>query len=222
MDNDNGLLSQEEVDALFKQATGKSVERQMPPAFEKPAAASVPAQASEPLPSKIILRQVPATPVMAPAASPAISPPVTQPALKSEAPGYAEKTQRITPTTPPHPKLAGVDLMNITASLDNISQRLHSLENRIRRLEQEGLELAGDTDDTQQSRTSLAIQQIKSLAAQMENIQAGLKNTPDYNLRADFICEGCGARGTVGTRHRCNKCGREGWWGWWPKQNHKK
>jgi hypothetical protein len=221
MDNDNRLLSQEEVDALFKQATGKSVERSLPPAFEKPVAASVPAEASEPLPSKIILRQPPAAPVVAPLASPAISTPVTQPALKREIPAYAVQIQPAR-ATPPNPIPASVDLLNITASLDDISQRLHSLENRIGQLEQDELKQAGDTDAVQHHRTDLAIQQMKSLAAQIENIQAGLKNTPDYNLRADFVCEICSAKGTVGTRHRCNTCGREGWWGWWPKQNHKK
>ncbi len=244
MDNNNSLLSQEEVDALFKQATGKTVERSLAPAVEQPAA---PAQVVEPLPADPAPRQQPlasikasppadepAITIKAPAAKPGVTinaPPVKPAASRSAAPFVLKGPSPSPPLRPPLerqsvPGFSGtplpVDLEDITDSLVGISQRLSSLENRLERLERIRPQAAVQPAPALQEKVHRLAQQVRMLTSQMETIESGLKNTPDYNLRADFVCESCGAEGAITSRHRCSKCGREGWWGWWPRSNGKR
>ncbi len=214
MENDNGLLSQEEVDALFKQATGKSVNRS--PAIEPGLPpASVPTAAT-PAPARAV-----AAPPVPPTANPVS---VDKPIM---APPTVKNTSL--PPPPPNPKpqtnpaqvrvFAGSEQGEIKDYLNRISERLDTLENRLDRLGKSGMGRQVQNDTAYQSKIERLSTQLKTVTAELRAIQSGLQNTPDFNLRAEFVCDECGTQGAITTRHRCSKCGGEGWWGWWPENN---
>jgi hypothetical protein len=228
---DNGLLSQEEVDALFKQATGKTVERA--PAFvasapelaaKTMATAPAPRQAPSPTTPLITPRPVMNAPAefrIAPLPPKAITPPVVVPVQT------VRTTVSPRPAIPPTPtparqskpapnqgkvvSITASDLQDIQSALIGMSQRLGNMDNRLTKLEHE-------TAKSESPKIKQLVNEVRTITGQIERIQIGLSNTPDYNLRAEFECENCGSKGTVATRQRCTQCEKEGWWGWWPKK----
>ncbi len=217
----NSLLSQDEIDSLFKQATGKSVNRSPAAEAEQPAPVITPVQSAVPTPQAEIIRPA------APASQTVVSPKPTPPAaaephtsapvvLKRAAPVAAPPIQRPPAQPAPVAFQASDDQNETNEILLNISERLSEIESRLAKLERSGAGKSSQQGALQQSKVERLSQQFRGLAEAIQVIQAGLKNTPDYNLRAEFVCEHCGSHGAVNTRQRCSKCGNEGWWGWWP------
>ena len=222
----NSLLSQDEIDSLFKQATGKSVNRSPAAETEQPAPVITPVQSAVPTPQAEIIR--PAAAASQAAVSPKPAPPVTAAprndtpvVLKRAAPPAAPPAQRPPPQPVPVAAETNDDQNETNEILLNISERLSDMERRLAQLERSGAGRSSLQGALQQSKVERLSQQFRGLAEAIQVIQAGLKNTPDYNLRAEFVCEHCGSHGAVNTRQRCSKCGNGGWWGWWPPNRKK-
>ncbi len=210
MDNSSNLLSQEEVDALFKQATGRSIGQSSadaPPAppSPPPVATRPPAPTPAPAPKAAALPPPPPPPVAArPAPAPAAPPAPPRPAPVAE----PAPVRTAVPAGPPP-----VDLREIKSSLTALTQRLSALEARLSRLEQ-----ARPAQGSSPQEVRRLAKELKRTVGQVEKIKDGLAHTPDYGLQGSFVCEACGTAHTVATLHRCTACGKEGWYGWWPQQ----
>ncbi len=194
MSNDNEHLSQEEVDALFQQATGKTVARdQARPGPIAPEHRPQPEEASKP-PEEV---SVPATAATQPTNPPA--PRATTAAISHQQHGGN-----------------GVGLEEMRRLAEELKQSIAAIDRRMSRLEtivSEQKQSGGGNATTQVS--SLA-QEVGSLKKDVQQLKAGLKSTPGYRLQKDFSCDSCGVRGAVATLHQCTSCGQQGWFGWWP------
>jgi hypothetical protein len=190
MTDDGSVLPQGDIDAIFKQATGKDIVP--PPPETKSVAPNNPPQ-------------------------PMVSPPVPETAP-------APKAEPVAPSTPPvqtSPSAPSDDVLKkIQATLADLSQRIAKVEMDVTRFAQEDRAMPDVSVPVQRLSQKLAIvaKEVRRINGRTEGITRGLKNTPDYGIRNDFICEACGAHGFMAVPMRCTGCGTEGWWGWWPKK----
>jgi hypothetical protein len=192
--NDNEHLSQEEVDALFQQATGKSVARdQARPGPTPPEQRQQPGETPAPpedVPAAVkAMPQPPKTPV-APAANTAMSP---QPHGGNGS--GLEEMRRLAE--------------ELNRTITGLDKRMSKLEVLVSQQKQ-----SGGRNTTAQ--VSSLTHEVRSLKKDMDRLKTGLKSTPGYRLQKDFRCDSCGVHGAVATLHQCTSCGRQGWFGWWP------
>ncbi len=189
MSNGGSVLPQAEIDALFKQATGKSIssppvavatvsgEAPRPPA--SPAAPSTkPPQEAEPA--------VPASIPVQPAA-----PAPSDDLLKTIQATLDDLAQRMTKV---ETNISGLSQQegsapDISASVQRLSQRLEAV-----------------------------VKNLQKVNSQVGGVLRGLEGTPGYGIRNAFTCQSCGSHGFIALPMRCTKCDEEGWWGWWPKE----
>ena len=195
----DGFLSQEEIDSLYKQATGKEVARTpsaapvAKEAIAKPPAVSTPKTASPSVPLQKVAGMAP------------------DPSLTPRAVSSANPAQ----TLP-----EGV-LKQLQTAMADLTQRLAKAEAGIRRMEEDNRqETPGAALPAQQLSQSMTVmeRELQRLSRQVDGILSGLDNTPDYDVRSSFTCVSCGSSGTIAIPMRCAACGREGWWGWWTKE----
>ena len=203
MGSENELLSQEEVDALFKQATGQSIASpQHRPtariAEPAPTAASAPASAPVPQPTRATPSPRPAAPVNA------SIPKVT--VVPSNGGGSSGGNGHV----PSH----------VEHMLSEINDRLISMEHRLDRLETSVGRQSQPADCESAAKLNRLGAAMRQLKSELETAKSGLEHTPDYRMGLDFTCDSCGSHGTVATLHRCTSCGRQGWFGWWPSDQH--
>jgi len=195
---ENEQLTQEEVDALFQQATGKSVARnQAPPGPTPPERREQPEQAS---------------------ASPAKEPERPEPAIHAAA---VTTTATLNPRPPGSNGGNGAGLEEMRRLVSEINRSIAGLEKRISGLEAEvnQLKQPGPGGREASARVSRLSHEVQSIKVEMHHMKSGLQSTPGYRLQKDFKCESCGAQGAVATLHRCTSCGQQGWFGWWPAKN---
>ena len=179
----NSLLSQDEIDSLFKQATGKSVNRSPAAETEQPAPVITPVQSAVPTPQAEIIR--PAAAASQAAVSPKPAPPVTAAprndtpvVLKRAAPPAAPPAQRPPPQPVPVAAETNDDQNETNEILLNISERLSDMERRLAQLERSGAGRSSQQGALQQSKVERLSQQFRGLAEAIQVIQAALKIPP--------------------------------------------
>lgn len=219
MSDDSSVLSQAEIDALFRQATGTSISR---PA---PAAAPVaPPAATIPVPP------APAAPVRATAPTPVMPQPLPQtraaPTPATPVPPVQAKPATSIPVPKPAAEYA-VRLADDQADLQGLiteqQSQLNDLFERIGKIESTLQAISHQTSSGGTVKSPLVQKQlndlndtVKRIVKQTAGIQKGLNGTPAYNLAHEFTCSECGAQGHLAVPVTCTHCGKEGWWGWWP------
>lgn len=208
----DSMLSQDEVDALFKQATGKSIVHALSSApsekpVARPSAAPVPPSAPAPV--------APASPP----AAPRQAAPLTPPPAASVPPPMAKPAfiQEICPkqTVAPPPPASVVSQAHSDAVINQLEDLLSELTARLARAERR---LAQLEQGKQADQNMASSRDVARLAAQMDNIKLKLEATPGYNARNLFTCSSCGTSGQLSVPVKCTHCGEEGWWGWWPRE----
>ncbi len=216
MSGDGSVLPQNEIDSLFKQATGKDI---APPPAATPAA---PSAAPQPVASPVVPDTGPpqnvepaapkAIPVSLPPPAPSVNPaPPPPPPVPDAAPA---------PVSAPSPAPSDDILKKIQANVADLTRRMAKVEVEISMLDQEE-EVMPDLSIPVQRlsrRLDTVVKELQKVNSRTDGISRGLKGTPDYAIRDDFACESCGSRGFVAIPMRCTDCGSEGWWGWWPKK----
>ncbi len=187
---DGSVLPQNEIDALFKQATGKAI-----------------------VPAATAAEPVVTSGTSEPAASP-VTPGTRSPQSRAAAP------PRATPERPPSPAPDNGILKAIQASIADLAQRMSKVEINISQLSQKNTETPDVSTSVQQisRRVEAIMRDLQKTNTQVRGIMSGLEGTPDYNARRSFTCESCGHSGFVAIPMRCTRCGSEGWCGWWPKE----
>lgn len=196
MGDDNSVLGQSEIDALFKSTVDKSPAS----APARPAASggkSSPSGNSSP-------KGAPAAPVAPVASQPRVA------ASRGTGSVVAE-------TAAPSP--SNDTIKALQASLADLAQRITKVETSIRQLSQREPEILEVDPAVQQlsKRLPAVVKELQKVNDQVRGIGRGLAATPDYGVRKDFTCSSCGSHGFVAMPMKCTKCGSEGWWGWWPK-----
>lgn len=198
MGDDSSVLSQAEIDALFRQATGTSITR--------PAAPAPPAS-----PASIT---GPVSQVQSSDVSRSLQPQAAVPHM-----------QRASVSTDNQPFGAGntaemkVLIHGQKSQLDELIRRVTKLEANLLAVSQSRSEGGiGDSIFEHQQVIELRAT-VRRMAKQTERIQKGLDGTPAYNLVHEFACTECGSEGHLAIQLTCTNCGKEGWWGWWPKNS---
>ncbi len=189
MSDGGSVLPQAEIDALFKQATGKSIaspsvgeastsgEAPRPPTSPAEPSTKPPQEAEPALPNSIPVQT----------AAPAPSDDV----LETIQATLDDLAQRMTRAETNISRLSqqGGGAPDVSASVQRLSQRLETV-----------------------------VKNLQKVNSQVDGVSKGLEGTPGYNIRNDFACKSCGSHGFIALPMRCTKCGEEGWWGWWPKE----
>lgn len=199
MGDDNSVLAQSEIDALFKPVIGKS-------------AASAPARPAAPGPKP--------SPGVKPSPGGNSSPNRAPAAPASAQPRVAESRGTgsvVAETVTPSPSNEAIKALQ--ASLADLAQRITKVEISIRQLSHREQQLPEVDPAVQQLSKKLpaVVKELQKVNDQVRDIGWGLEATPDYGVRRDFTCSSCGSHGFVAMPMKCTKCGSEGWWGWWPK-----
>ena len=196
MGDDNSVLAQSEIDALFKPVIGKSAAAAPPrPAAlggkPSPKAAPVATRAAQPVAAA---GPVPARSAAAPRTSPV--------AAEAASPSPSNET-----------------IKALQASLADLAQRITKVETSVRQLSQREQEVHEIDPAVQRLSKKLpaVVKELQKVNDQVRGIGRGLAATPDYGVRKDFTCSSCGSHGFVAMPMKCTQCGSEGWWGWWPK-----
>ena len=188
MSDGGSVLPQAEIDALFKQATGKSISPR--------AVGGVSASGETPRPP----------------ASPAA--PSTKPPQKAE-PAIPSLPVQTAAPTPPDDVLQTIQatldelarrMTKIETNISRLSQKEESVADvslPVQRLSQ---------------RLDAMVKDLQKVDSRVGGVLRGVEGTPGYGIRNDFTCESCGSHGFIALPVRCTKCGGGGWWGWWPKE----
>ncbi|MEE9399477.1 MAG: hypothetical protein V3V23_04335 [Dehalococcoidales bacterium] len=224
MSADGSVLPQNEIDSLFKQATGKDIAS--PPA--------APSAAPQPVASPVVPDTGP--PQNVEAAAPKtipVSPPPPALSVNQAPPPPPAPSMNPTPTPPPpvpdaapapvsapSPAPSEDILKKIQADVADLTRRMAKVEVEVSMLDREE-EVTPDLSMPVQRlsrRLDTVVKELQKVNSRTDGISKGLKGTPDYASRDDFACESCGSRGFVAIPMRCTDCGSEGWWGWWPKK----
>lgn len=203
-----------------------------PPAAAAPVAkeVGVKPQAAAPALKKVVAKSsavaAAAKEVAAPPAAP--TPVAKEVADKAQASAPAAKEvitpRQAAPTPEASPKAVQAVseelVKQLQAAINDLTQRLAKAEARICRMEEDGQKTHGSALIDQKPSQSMAVMKrdLQKLSHRVDGMQAGLENTPDYNVRSGFTCESCGSSSMIAVPMRCTSCGHEGWWGWWPKE----
>ncbi len=217
---DSGMLSQEEIDAIFKKATGMEIHhKSTSPPVAGSAPASAPAASVAPQPAAAKPRAAEEAPVPVP-------PPVSQPEPVAPMPNVivrnaaavrsAASAQSSAPTVS---KTAMDDTVRqFKALTDTLTKRLVEAEKRIAQLEKQNKVLSGKINTASSASVTAIVKEVKRLGGQVKTISSNLEATPGYNAHHSFVCTSCGAKGKVAVPMRCTECGQEGLKGWFRKK----
>jgi hypothetical protein len=216
----DSMLSQDEVDALFKQATGKSIVH-MPSSApsEKPVArppvAGAPQPATPP-PQPVVAQPAPVAAVSAPPLPPPVAgaPPAAQPPVT-----FAPQEIRPRPAAaPPEVSHAPVSQPHSDALVKQLEDMVSELTIRLAKAERRLAQLEQNKTSQQPSQNAAYSRELARMDAQIESMRVKLGATPGYNARNLFTCSSCGTSGQLSIPVKCTHCGEEGWWGWWPRE----
>ncbi len=188
MSGDGSVLPQAEIDALFKQATGKSISP--PSGAEATVSGEAPRPSVSPAapstkPPQEVEPAVPSSPVLTAAPTP------SDDVLQTIQATLDELARRMT---------------KIETNISRLSQKEGSVADvslPVQRLSQ---------------RLDAMVKDLQKVDSQVGGVLRGVEGTPGYGIRNDFTCESCSSHGFIALPMRCTKCGEEGWWGWWPKE----
>lgn len=192
MSDGGSVLPQAEIDALFKQATGKNIAPL--PAGKASASGAAP------------------SPPVSPAAPSAKPPQEAAPAVPVSSPPP--------PVQPAAPAPSDELLKTIQATLDDLARRMTTVETSISKLSQKEESDPGVSGSVQRlsQRLEVVVKDLQKVNSQVDGVSKGLEGTPGYNIRRDFTCKSCSSHGFIALPMKCTTCGEEGWWGWWPKE----
>lgn len=185
---DGSVLPQNEIDALFKQATGKSI---------VPASTAVAPVVTSGTPEPVVSRPV--------------APVARSPQSRAATPPRAASERSLSPA------LGDGILKEIQASIADLAQRMSEVETNISQKNMETPDVSVNVQQISR-RVETIVKDLQKTNIQVRGIMSGLEGTPDYNARRSFACESCGHSSFVAIPMRCTRCGSEGWWGWWPKE----
>jgi hypothetical protein len=224
---DSGMLSQEEIDALFQKATGMTIHHRSstPPAEESvpvaaparaPVAAPAPAPVPAPQPAAFKPKPMPEPVMPPPAAVPEPEVPMPKVIIRN-----ADAVQALTsqPAVPTVSKAAMDATVKQFQSLTNtLTKRLLEAEKRIAQLERQNKTLASKLNSGSSANIAAIVKEVKRIGGQVKTISGNLEATPGYNVHNTFVCTSCGSKGKVAVPMRCTECGQEGWKGWFRKK----
>jgi seryl-tRNA synthetase len=111
-------------------------------------------------------------------------------------------------------------LETIQSALDSLTRRIEKVEESIGKIVEAEGNTSGSDDHIQilSEKLSSGTEDLKRASRRIEEVVAGLKETPGYGIRSFFTCESCGSSSFIAIPVRCTECGNEGWWGWWPPE----
>lgn len=210
MEEDGGLLSQDEVDALFKQATGKSIAWS---GGDKGAAQQASSEAAETKGNESESK-----PSSSNGGGTGQSAPTEKPETRPQRPASQSPATRPAAASPgdqgKKPESSGDrgSLADLQKSLAGLSRQIAAMEKRITSLEK------ASPKKHEIKKIDIVNKDVASIKKHIQQIESGLLNTPDFNMRSHFTCGKCGSEGAVSVLHRCNQCKNQGWWGWLPKK----
>lgn len=198
MSDAGNILPQAEIDALFKQATGRSLSA--PPEVQ---AAKIVAAKEEQTPPN------PGTP---------------KPAMKSEeissSPPPSAPANNVSSTA----ETTAINnvLNKLMDTMETLTKRIEAIEKNISGSDTEKPDYPDYSSTinnltTKVNSESFNIQQINN---QLLKLKKQLKGTPGFAAREQFTCSACGSQGYVAVPMKCSSCGTEGWWGWYPEKQH--
>jgi hypothetical protein len=225
MSADNGMLSQDEIDALFQKATGMTIHHRnqsSPSAESVPAAAPAPAPAAMPAPAPQSAAVRP-KPVIMP--EPVMPPPAAVPEPVAPMPRVIIRNAEAVQALSSQPAVPSVSKASMDAavkqfqSLTNaLTKRLLEAEKRIAQLEKQNKALASKVNSGSSANVAAIVKEVKRIGGQVKMISGNLEATPGYNAHNNFVCTSCGSKGKVAVPMRCTECGQEGWKGWFRKK----
>ncbi len=195
MSDAGNILPQAEIDALFKQATGRSLS---PP--PEVAAAKMVVTKEE----QVTQKAAPPKPVTK--AQEVIPPPPPPVSVKPIASAEIAAVNKV--------------LDQLTTTMESLTRRIEAIEKNIGSLSNE----KRDYPDYSSTINSLAAKvsneslTVRQLDKQLATLKKQLKGTPGFAARDQFTCSTCGAHGYLAVPMKCSNCGTEGWWGWYPEK----
>lgn len=225
----DSMLSQDEVDALFKQATGKSIVH---------APSSAPSEKPVARPSGTTVTPSPAAPQAVPAPAPAPKaaappPPAVNPAAASPPPAVSSTPpppvakpvmppaqEVVKPHSPSQPIGAtpAISHGNNDDLVERLQKTVAELVQRLAKAEKRLAQLEQSKPGQPSSQKGTSSREVARLNAHLESMRLKLEATPGYNARNKFTCSSCGTSGQAAIPLKCTHCGEEGWWGWWPRE----
>ncbi len=223
----DGMLTQEEIDAIFKKATGMEIHHKntVPSSAQSepvPAPVAAPVRTSAPVPLPVAAKPQaailePPAPVKQPPASASESTaPMPNIIVRNAAAVQAMSSQSVASAMP---KAAPDDTVRqLQALVNTLTKRLIEAEKRIVQLEKQNKALSAKINTSSSANVTAIVKEVKRLGGQVKNITANLDATPGYNAHNTFVCTSCGSKGKVAVPMRCTECGREGWKGWFRKR----
>lgn len=188
MSEDGSVLPQSEIDALFKQATGKSI---APPASHSAAPSSTLKPQVNPVRPSISPQKAsrPAAPSAVPSRPAAPQPSSDEiKALQATVAGLAQRMAKVETTVSRRGQEEGKS-PEVSIIVQQLSQ---------------GLEAMG--------------RDLRKVNNRVAGITRGVADAPGNGIHNGFVCQSCNAHGLVAIPIRCTVCGEESWWGWWPKE----
>lgn len=189
MSDDGNVLPQAEIDALFKQATGKDLATPAAPKKVNPAPIAPRTQSKESPKVKAALDG--------------------NNGSQSSTSGKADSLK-----SPDTEKLD-----EIMATLDKLSRRIENLEENISTLSQSKPNTTDNSEMERRLLSKLKNEEINlhKVNKRVNSILTRLKETPGYGVRGNYTCNNCGSHGFMAIPMRCSSCGTQGWLGWWPE-----
>ena len=190
MSDDGNVLPQAEIDALFKQATGRKL-----------VAPEAPEQVNlSPVPSGNQPKESPKAKV----ASPETTDPQSSTSFKADS-SKSPGTEK---------------LDELMAALGKLTRRIENLEENISTLSQSKPDTTDNSDLERRLLQKIKNEEINlhKVNKRVNNILIRLKKTPGYGVRDNYTCKSCGSHGFMAIPMQCSNCGTQGWLGWWPEK----
>lgn len=188
MSEDGSVLPQTEIDALFKQATGKGI---VPSASHSAASSGTLKPQINPIrpsisPEKASRPTAPSAIPSRPAAPRPSSDEIK--ALQATVAGLAQRMAKVEMTVRGRGQEEGKS-PEASIICQQLSQRLEAMGRDLRKVNN-----------------------------RVTGITRGVADAPENGIHNGFVCQSCNAHGLVAIPIRCTVCGEESWWGWWPKE----
>lgn len=188
MSEDGSVLPQSEIDALFKQATGKGI---APSASHSAAPSSTLKPQVNPVRPSISPQKTPrpATPSAIPS-RPAAPRPSSEEikALQATVAGLVQRMAKVEMPVRSRGQEEGKS-PEVSIIVQQLSQRLEAMG-----------------------------RDLQKVSRRVTGITRGVADAPENGIHNGFVCQSCNAHGLVAIPIRCTVCGEESWWGWWPKE----
>ena len=187
MSSDGNVLPQAEIDAIFKQATGRSIAAAPEEETAPPADVLSPPVNSAGKPPAASVKPEPEEPDSRP--------------VKAQAPVPADGSL--------HQLQSTLDrLANRIEKIEAAIERLEQMEEKVAGVDDNVQQLSRELN--------AEVIKFKGINNRVKRMDKGLDGTPGYGARTDFTCDSCGSRGLIAIPMKCTNCGKEGWWGWRP------